>query len=107
MKCVFCKVETARKEIEYKEVGVSLGKFPANVCPKCNEAYFDSETAGKIQDKSKKAGLFGISSKAKVAKVGESYAIRIPKKIAEFIGLEKGNEVTLRPLDRKNLKIET
>ena len=107
MKCVFCNVAAARKNVEHKEFGVSLGRFPAQVCPKCGEAYFDSDTAGRIQEKSKALGLFGLSAKAKVAQLGNNYAIRIPKRIAKFIGLQKGKEVFIRPANNRSLNIET
>lgn len=107
MKCVFCKAETARKVVEYKEFGVSLGKFEADVCPKCNEFFFDSGTVSKIQVKSKKLGLFGLSKRTKVAEVGNSIAIRIPKEIAKFVGLKKGKEVLIMPKEKNLLSIET
>ena len=101
MKCIFCKHETVRREIEYKEYGVSLGRFPADVCPKCNESFFDSETAKKIQLKSKEKGLFGLSKKVKVGKIGDSLMVRIPKDIAEFTKLKEGREVLIHPSQNK------
>ena len=97
MKCVICEAETIRRIIEYKEFGVSLGNFKADVCKKCGETYFDEKTAANIQDKSREMGLFGLAKKAKVAKIGNSIAIRIPKEIAEFLKLKKGEEVTIFP----------
>ncbi|MBI2107596.1 AbrB/MazE/SpoVT family DNA-binding domain-containing protein [Candidatus Woesearchaeota archaeon] len=106
MKCVMCnKGEFKKKMTEYKEFGVSLGKYKANVCMKCGEAFFDSETAGKIQDKSKALGLFGLAKKTKVAKVGNSLAIRIPKEIADFVKLKKEEEVRIVPKSQNELVI--
>ena len=105
MKCVICGGETIKKNVEYKEFGVLLGNFKADVCKKCNETYFDEETAGKIQEKSKQMGLFGLAKKAKVAEVGNSIAIRIPKEIAEFLNLKKGKEITMFPEGKKGLHI--
>ncbi len=106
MKCVFCNSPTERKVIEYSEIGVSLGRFKAEVCIRCGEFFFDSETAGKIQAKSKELGLFGLAKKTKVAEVGNSIAIRVPKRLAEFIGLKKGQEVLIRPREKNELSIE-
>lgn len=105
MKCVLCGGKTARKLVEYKELGVSLGRFNADVCEKCGESYFDEQTAARIQSKSKELGLFGLAKRAKVAEVGNSLAIRIPKEIAEFLELKKGMEVTLVPQDRRDLHV--
>lgn len=106
MKCVFCNSVTEEKIVDYKEVGVSLGKYKAMVCTKCGEVFFDSETAAKIQAKSKETGLFGLAKKTKVAEIGNSIAIRIPKRLAEFVGLKKGKEALIMPQGRNKLSIE-
>lgn len=105
MKCVICGGQATKKITEYKEFGVSLGKFKALVCSKCGEAYFDEKTAEQIQQKSKQMGLFGLAKKSKVAEVGNSIAIRIPKEIAEFVNLEKGKEVIIFPNGKHELHI--
>ena len=106
MKCVICGGKTARKNVEYKEFGVSLGNFNADICRKCGETFFDEKTAEKIQQKSKQLGLFGLAKKAKVAKIGNSIAIRIPKEIAEFLKLKKGEEVTILPQGKHGLNVQ-
>ena len=106
MRCVLCNGKTKQKNVEHKEVGISLGKFPAEVCEQCGETYFLEETAGKIQQKSKEMGLFGLARKATIAEIGNSIAIRIPKEIAHFFKMKKGEQVTLIPEGRKELKIE-
>src|SRR3989338_1034002 len=106
MKCVFCNSVTEEKTIDYKEIGTNLGKFKAEVCTKCGEVFFDSETAAKIQAKSKELGLFGLAKKAKVAEIGNSIAIRVPKRLAEFVGLKKGQEVLITPKEKNELSIE-
>jgi len=106
MKCVMCnKGEFKQKMIEYNEFGVSLGKYKANVCVKCGESFFDSETARKIQEKSKSLGLFGLAKRTRVAKVGNSLAIRIPKEIAEFVKLKKEEEVRIIPRNQNEIII--
>lgn len=97
MKCGICKVEMKEQLVEHKEFGVSLGKFPAMVCSKCGEKFYDSAAVDKIQAASKKAGLFGMVSRVKAAKIGNSIAIRVPKEIAEFVHLKPGSEVILHP----------
>lgn len=105
MKCVICNGETSKKNVEHKESGVFLGNFSAYVCKKCGEIYFDEKTAEKIQHKSKQMGLFGLAKKAKVAEIGNSIAIRIPKEIAEFLKLKKGKEVIIFPESKNDLHI--
>ena len=106
MKCIMCnKGKLKKKTVEYKELGVSLGKFIGDSCSNCNEVFFDSEIAKKIQQKSKNAGLFGLTRKTKVAKVGNSLAIRIPKEIADFLKLKKEEEVRIAPKSQNELII--
>ncbi len=107
MKCVMCGGQLEEKLVEHREFEVSLGKFKAMVCSKCGEVFFDSEIAQQIQEKSKKIGLFGLSSKkTKVAKVGNSLAIRIPKEIADFVNLKKEEEVRVIPKSKKEIVFE-
>ncbi|MDP7115662.1 MAG: YgiT-type zinc finger protein [Candidatus Woesearchaeota archaeon] len=61
MKCILCNGKTVLKQVDYAEFGINLGRFPAKVCSKCGEIYFDEDTAAKIQKKSKVADLFGIA----------------------------------------------
>ena len=106
MKCVICDKGTLKeKTVDYKEFGVSLGKYRGNVCANCGEVFFDSATAKKIQAKSKEMGLFGLAKKTKVAKVGNSLAIRIPKEIADFLNLKKEKEVKIMPKSQSELII--
>ncbi len=107
MKCIICGENTIRKTVEHKEFGILLGKFEAEVCKKCDEPYFDEKTVEKIQNKSKELGLFGLIKRAKVAEIGNSIAIRIPKDIAKFLNLKKGKEVTLMPMNEHDLKIHS
>ena len=105
MKCIICNGETIKKNVEYRESGVLLGTFSANICQKCGETFFNEKTAEKIQQKSKQMGLFGLAKKAKVAEIGNSIAIRIPKEIAEFLKLKKGKEVVIFPESKNDLHI--
>ena len=105
MRCVICGGQTTKKIVEYKEFGIALGNFRANVCNKCGETFFDEKTADYIQQKSKQLGLFGLVKKVKVADLGNSIAIRIPKEIAKFLKLEKGKEVTILPKGKHELQI--
>ena len=106
MKCILCNGNLEQKQVEYSEFGISLGKFDALVCKKCNETFFNEDIVDKIQIKSKELGLFGLSKKTKVAQVGNSLAVRIPKEIAEFVHLKKENEVKITPKDPNKIEIE-
>ena len=106
MKCVMCGGKTIQKMVEHKEFGILVGTFLAEVCKKCNEAYFDEKIAEDIQKKSQKLGLFGLARKVKVAELGNSIAIRIPKEIGKFLDLKKGKEVVIFPETKHELRIQ-
>lgn len=101
MKCLFCKVPLVKKQVDYSEYGISLGRFPAFVCPHCGEYFFDTPTAKKIQQKSKEKGLFGLSKRVKIGKIGDSLMVRIPKDIAHLLKLKAGKEVFVHPAGNK------
>lgn len=106
MKCILCNGKTQERIVEHKEFGISLGKYPGRVCIECGETYYNEEIAEKIQEKSKQMGLFGKAKKVKVAEVGTSIAIRIPKELASFLNLKKGQEVLLYPESKHELHME-
>ncbi|MDP6293640.1 MAG: AbrB/MazE/SpoVT family DNA-binding domain-containing protein [Candidatus Woesearchaeota archaeon] len=104
--CIFCGGGIKRQKVAYAEFGVPLGRFDAFVCQKCGEEFFDEATADKIQAASKKAGLFGLGRKVKIAELGNSFAVRIPKDLAKLIKLKKGQEVSITPDGKKAFRIE-
>ncbi|MFA4886986.1 MAG: AbrB/MazE/SpoVT family DNA-binding domain-containing protein [Candidatus Nanoarchaeia archaeon] len=106
MKCALCEGGLKEETIEYKEFGVSLGKFLGKRCVSCGEVFFGGEVVEKIQKKSKELGLFGLAKKARIAQLGNSIAVRIPKELAEFLHLKKEDEVRISPFGKKGLLIE-
>lgn len=104
--CEECRGNIIKKKVDFKMYGISLGKFPAEVCSKCGEEIFDEETSKKITEIAKKKGLWGLSIKTTVGVVGNSLDIRISKKIADFLHLKKGEEVIVRPENKDRIIIE-
>lgn len=102
MQCPICEKGYLKKSIKTESMyGVELGKFPALVCEKCNESYTDEETTKKIEQKAKEKGIFGLGMKTKIAKAGNSLAVRIPKNIADYLGLKPGDEAFIHPEKNK------
>jgi YgiT-type zinc finger domain-containing protein len=105
--CAICEEGKLKKKIvSYKIYGVELGKFPAHVCSKCGEEWFDEETALKIEKLEKEKGLFGLSKETKISYSGNSLIIRIPKEIADFMKLEKETSVLIHPDGENKLSME-
>jgi antitoxin component of MazEF toxin-antitoxin module len=59
-----------------------------------------------MERKAKQIGIWGLEQRTRVATVGNSLAVRIPKRLARFLGLTHGLEVTIHPLGRDKLVIE-
>src|SRR3989338_7730832 len=100
-KCDECSGKLMKKNVPYEIYGVWLGDFPAEVCKSCGEIIFDEETSRKMTAIAKEKGLWGLEAKTKIGKVGDSLDVRIPKKIVDFLGLKKGNDVWIHPSKKK------
>ncbi|MFH1915939.1 MAG: hypothetical protein ABIJ21_01625 [Nanoarchaeota archaeon] len=108
MKCYVCgKGNLEHKKMPFSMYGIRLGTFDAETCPACNEIFFTEESSDKIDTIAKKKGLFGLEAKTKIGKVGNSIDVKISKRLAEFAGLKKGEEVRIYPEGKKKLVIET
>ena len=104
-KCWECGRKMAHKKVDYSLYGVSLGKFPALVCDKCNETFFSEETSREITKTAKEKGLWGLGTKTKIGQAGSTLDIRLNKRLIEFMGLKKGEEVTIYPESKNKLII--
>tara|TARA_Y100000310_G_scaffold277777_1_gene295798 strand:- start:385 stop:720 length:336 start_codon:yes stop_codon:yes gene_type:complete len=97
--------ELKKGKIKEYMFGVFLGEFPADICSKCGESFTDEETTRDIEVVAKKKGLWELGVKTKIAKTGNSLAIRIPKKLAKFLKFKEGGETYLYP-DKDKLVVE-
>ena len=106
VKCQLCsKGELSGKKVPYTLYGIAVGTFPALVCAKCNEVFFDEKTDKKIEERVKKLGLWGLEQRTKPRKVGNSVGFTISERIRDFVGLGE-KEVVIHPEGKKKLVIE-
>lgn len=59
-----------------------------------------------MEQRAKKMGIWGLEQRTKIAMVGNSLAVRIPKRLADFLGLRRGTEVSVHPIGRDKLMVE-
>lgn len=78
----------------------------AEICPSCGEVFWNEKDVIRMEHKAKEIGIWGLERKTKVATVGNSLAVRIPKRLAHFLGLRQGVEVLIHPMGRDKLVIE-
>ena len=105
MKCDECGGKIEKKKVDFSLYGESLGKFDAEVCTRCGEELFSEEVSQQMDQVAKEKGLWGLESHTKVGQAGDSLIIRINKKVAEFHGLKKGEEVTVAPESKRKLAV--
>lgn len=106
MKCPICEGEMEREKAPYAVGGVELGTFEADVCLTCGEVFFTEEASDAIDRTAKERGVWGLEKKGKLGYSGNSLIVRIPKKVVEFMKLERGKEILIKPEDKKRLVIE-
>lgn len=107
MKCPICeKGILNRGKIKEYMFGIYLGEFQADICSKCSESFTDSDTTKRIEESAKEKGIWDLGAKTKITKTGNSLAIRIPKKLADYLKLKNGKEAFIHPENHK-LIIET
>jgi hypothetical protein len=106
MKCYNCeKAKLQKKKVEYKQFGISLGMFDALLCSNCNETVFEGRVSEHIEKKAKEKGVWGLSRKTKIGTSGTALDIKLPKHIAEFFHLKKGQEVIIEPSGQNKIEI--
>ena len=99
------KGNLTKKKADYSLYGVILGKFNAEACDKCGELFFDEETSKRMTRLAKEKGLWGLQTKTKIGQAGTTLGIRLPKKIINFLNLQKGKEVEIYPEGKNKLVI--
>ena len=103
--CEECGGRIVNKKIDYMLLGENLGKFSAEVCTSCKETVFDEKISEQIDEVAKERGLWGMQARARIGKVGNSFNVIINSKIAKFLELKKGEEVTIYPENKRKLVI--
>lgn len=106
MKCYECnKGKLIKKKVEYRKYGILIGKYPAEVCDKCNETFFEGKVVEEIEKKVKEMGLWGLRKKIKVGTSGNALDIKLSKDIIKFLGLHKGKEMEIEPVNKQKIEV--
>lgn len=106
-KCYECgKGNLIKKKVKYNLYGMEIGEYPAEVCDKCGEVFFDSNALAKIEKKTKELGIFGLRRKAKVGTSGNALDIKLSKRLIEFFKIKKGQELEIEPINKNRFEVE-
>jgi len=105
--CPACRTASLqRKPVRQEMFGVDLGSYSAEVCNGCGESFLTGQSMDKIWARAKELGLWGLASKVKVGKSGNSLVVRIPSPLARYLGLKRGQEVMVAPDQKHRLILE-
>ena len=92
MECYKCeKASFVKKKVDFIQLGISLGKFEALVCPVCEETIFEGAVSKQIEEKQKKLNL-GFGAKDAYRHFRLISDVKVPKAIAEILKLRKGGK---------------
>ncbi|MEW5937081.1 MAG: AbrB/MazE/SpoVT family DNA-binding domain-containing protein [Candidatus Thermoplasmatota archaeon] len=106
-RCPICgKGKLQIGEIEEEMFGVSLGAYSAEICDECGETFLDQDAMQEIERKAKTLGVWGLAKSAKITKSGNSLSVRIPARIAQFLGLKEGKDIILYPDGKRKIILE-
>lgn len=106
-KCPVCRRGSLRlKRVREEMFGVDLGSYDAEVCSHCGEVFFTAESVDQIEARAREVGLWGLASKVKVAKSGNSLVVRIPSPLARYLKLRNGQEVLVAPDQKHRLVLD-
>ncbi|MBI2672356.1 hypothetical protein HYX16_05465 [Candidatus Woesearchaeota archaeon] len=99
------KVEWKTDKVVYQ--GVDCGVLDIEYCPKCGEEYLPEESMEIVEEKLKKAGLWGIKRKeVNLWRSGSSVLLRIPKDIAKTLNLKPDEKVMVYAEGKKRLVVD-
>ena len=85
---------------------MDLGSYDAEVCDHCDEVFFTAESVDQIEARAREVGLWGLASKVKVARSGNSLVVRIPSPLARYLKLRSGQEVLVAPDQKHRLVLD-
>jgi len=106
-RCPVCGKGSLRPSmVEEQMFGFTLGKFKGERCDKCQESFLSQDSMAEIEKKAKELGIWGLAEKIKVVRSGNSLCIRIPAKLARYLGLKEGRELLLYPESKKKVTFE-
>jgi hypothetical protein len=86
--------------------GVDLGTYDGDVCDNCGESFLGSEAMKGLEDRAKELGLWGLGTKVKVVRSGNSLVVRIPASLARQLKIKAGQEMMVSPNKDKGLLLE-
>ena len=101
-----CGGRLKRTLTEVEFFGIDFGIKPATVCTDCGSEYLPQDVMEEVEREVKRRGLYGLETRGRVAKSGNSLVIRIPKKIAESLKIKRDLPVVIYPSEPRKLIIE-
>jgi YgiT-type zinc finger domain-containing protein len=107
VRCPICGKGTLRSGLVHERMfGIDLGDYPGEICDRCGESFLSSDHMKRVEERAKELGLWGLASKVRIAKSGNSLVVRIPSRLARYLKLKSGQEVLVAPEEAHRLVLE-
>ncbi len=65
----------------------------------------EGHVSEQIEKKAKELGVWALARKTRIGTSGSSLDVKLPKQIADFLGLKKGQEVVIEPVKKNKIEI--
>ncbi|MFZ1023874.1 MAG: AbrB/MazE/SpoVT family DNA-binding domain-containing protein [Thermoplasmata archaeon] len=106
-RCPACGKGVLRPARVHEEMfGVDLGVYDGEVCDRCGESFLTGKSMDQVEARAKELGLWGLATKVKVVRSGNSLVVRIPSPLARYLKLRSGQEVLVAPDKGRRLVLE-
>lgn len=93
--------------IHVEHLGIDFGLRTGHVCTRCGDEFLTEETWQEIEDVAKARGLFALERKVRIRRSGNSLVVAIPPDLARFLEVDKDSLVSLLPLGKGRLEVQT
>ena len=105
--CPNCGERRLRKGTVHEELfGVDLGTYEGEICGACGETFLAESAVRRVEQRARALGLWGLASKIRVVKSGNSMVVRIPAPLVRHLKLKVGQELTISPERHNRLVLE-
>ena len=106
-RCPVCgKGKLRTGTIREEMFGVDLGTYDGELCDACGESFLGSGAMKAIEARARALGLWGLGTKVKVVRSGNSLVVRIPAPLARHLKIRAGQEVMVSPNKENGLILE-
>ena len=66
----------------------------------------DRKDQRRFEKAAKQKGLWALEAKTRIGTSGTALDVKLPQKLVRFLGLKKGTDAMIKPIDRHRFEVE-